>query len=431
MVDAMTPTRRSFVRTAATSVAAASILLPRMKAAHHGEKKVKFAVIGTGGRANRDIPNFIKACALMGLEAEIVMLADAFADKVEFAAEKYGVSADKCVVGWDAYRKVAESDAEFVMVITPPLFRPLHFDLLVEAGKHVLLEKPVAVDAPGCRRIIAAGERAKKKGLAVVAGTQRRHTLSYLECKAKIDAGAIGNIVGGQVVWNTKVPWIRDRKPEWSDADYLARNWLNWSEMSGDHIGEQHVHNLDVANWFIGRLPVSAIGYGGRARRETGNNFDFFSLDLDYGQGVHIHSQCRQIAGTYTRVGETFQGTKGEALGGGKVKGVDVSIPELSVLDIDGSVQEIVDWIASARSGNPINEARTIAESTAVAIMGRYAAYTGSFIRMRDLLENEASPYYSQSVSVRAEDFESGGVKCPPEDVVAIPGKASEVQRKA
>ena len=426
----MTPTRRSFVRTAATSIAAASVLLPKISAAHHGSKKVKFAVIGTGGRANRDIPNFIKACELMGLEAEVVMFADAFADNVKLAAEKYGVSADRCVVGWDAYRKVAESDAEFVMVITPPLFRPLHFDLLVEAGKHVLLEKPVAVDAPGCRRIIAAGERAKKKGLAVLAGTQRRHTQSYLECKAKIDAGAIGNIVGGQVVWNTNVPWIKDRKPEWSDADYLVRNWLNWSEMSGDHIGEQHVHNLDVANWFIGRLPVSAIGYGGRARRETGNNFDFFSLDLDYGNGVHIHSQCRQISGTYTRVGETFQGTHGEALGGGKVKGKDVSIPNFDVLDVDGSVQEIVDWIASARSGNPINEARTIAEATAVAVMGRYAAYTGKFIRMRDLLENSDSSFYSQTVGIRPEDFESGGVVCPPENVVAVPGDGEPIRRK-
>jgi myo-inositol 2-dehydrogenase / D-chiro-inositol 1-dehydrogenase len=418
------------MRTAATSVAAANLLLPKMVAADPKNKKVKLAVIGTGGRSNRDIPNFIKACGLLGLEAEIVMLADAFADQVGLAAEKYGVSRDRCVVGWDAYRKVAESAAEFVMVITPPLFRPLHFELLVEAGKHVLLEKPVAVDAPGCRRIIAAGEKARKQGLAVVAGTQRRHELSYLECKAKIDAGAIGDLTGGQVVWNTKVPWINDRQAGWSDAEYLGRNWLNWSEMSGDHIGEQHVHNLDVANWFIGRLPVSAIGYGGRARRETGNNFDFFSLDLDYGEGVHVHSQCRQISGTYTRVGESFQGTKGEALGGGKVSGIKVSIPQITVLDIDGSVQEIVDWIVSARSGHPINEARQIAESTAVAIMGRYAAYTGKFVRLRDLLENETSPLYGQTVGIMPEDFERGPVACPPENVVPVPGDGEPIRRK-
>ena len=425
----MNPTRRSFVRTATASVAA-SMILPKLGAAHHGGKKVKVAVIGTGGRSNRDIPSFVKACELLGLEAEIVMLADAFEDQITIAAQKHGVAKARCVVGFDAYRKVAESDAEFVMVITPPIFRPLHFDLLVDAGKHVLLEKPVAVDAPGCRRIIAAGERAKAKGLAVVAGTQRRHELSYLECKAKIDAGAIGRIVGGQVLWNTKVPWVRDRKPEWNDAEYLVRNWLNWSEMSGDHIGEQHVHNLDVANWFIGRTPVSAIGYGGRARRETGNNYDFFSLDLDYGDGVHVHSQCRQIAGTYSRVGESFQGVDGEALGGGKVNGKVVSIPDIQVLDIDGSVQEMVDWISSARSGNPLNEARTIAESTAVAIMGRHAAYTGKLVRYRDLFENESSPLFSQTVGIMPEDFESGGVMCPPENVVPVPGDGETIRRK-
>ena len=168
----MLQSRRTFVRNTATTMAAASAILPRLSAAHHGgHKKVKLAVVGTGGRSNRDIPNFLKAMELIGMEAEIVMLADAFEDNVLMSAEKYGVSPDRCVWGWNDYHKVAESDAEFVMLITPPQFRPLHFDMMVEAGKHVLLEKPVAVDAPGCRRIIAAGEMAKKKGLSIVAGT--------------------------------------------------------------------------------------------------------------------------------------------------------------------------------------------------------------------------------------------------------------------
>lgn len=427
----MLQSRRTFVRKTATTMAAASVILPRLSAAHHGgHEKVKLAVVGTGGRSNRDIPNFLKAIELMGMEADIVMLADAFEDNVLLSAEKYGVSKDRCVWGWDAYHKVAESDAEFVMLITPPQFRPLHFDMMVEAGKHVLLEKPVAVDAPGCRRIIAAGERAKKKGLCIVAGTQRRHQYTYMRNKARVDAGAIGDIVGGQILWNTTVPWIKDRKPSWSDADYLTRNWLNWSEMSGDHLGEQHVHNIDVANWFIGRMPVSAIGYGGRARRETGNNFDFFSLDLDYGKGLHIHSQCRQIAGTYSRVGESFQGTKGEVLGGGKITGDDVSIPEFSVLDQDGSVQEMVDWVASARAGTPLNEARNIAHATAVAVMGRYAAYTGEFVRLRDLLDNESSPHYSHQVSVQPEHFEANTVVMPPENVAAVPGNGDPIKRR-
>jgi myo-inositol 2-dehydrogenase/D-chiro-inositol 1-dehydrogenase len=423
-------TRRKFVKTAATSFAAAGTLMSTAGAAAVKNRKVKVATIGCGGRSNRDIPNFIKACEMLGLEAEFVALADAFEDKAFEQADKYGVSRDKCIVGWDAYQKVAESDAEFVMLITPPSFRPLHLDTLVDAGKHVLMQKPVAVDAPGCRRVIAAGERAKKKGLAILAGTQRRHTIGYMENAAKIQNGAIGEILGGTVSWNGSVPWIWERQKGWSDADYLARNWLNWSEMSGDHLGEQHVHNIDVANWFLGRTPVSVVGFGGRARRETGNNYDFFSLDLDYGDGVHIHSQCRQISGAYSRVGEFFRGSKGEVNGGGKLVGKDVSIPKFDVMDKDGNVQELINWIKSARKGEPINEARQIAESTAVAIMGRYAAYTGDFIRFRDLMENTESKYYDLKVSVQAEDFEKGSVAMPEENVVPIPGNGAEIRRR-
>ena len=423
-------TRRKFVKTAATSFAAAGTLMSTAGAAAVKNRKVKVATIGCGGRSNRDIPNFIKACEMLGLEAEFVALADAFEDKAFEQADKYGVSRDKCIVGWDAYQKVAESDAEFVMLITPPSFRPLHLDTLVDAGKHVLMQKPVAVDAPGCRRVISAGERAKKKGLAILAGTQRRHTIGYMENAAKIQNGAIGEILGGTVSWNGSVPWIWERQKGWSDADYLARNWLNWSEMSGDHLGEQHVHNIDVANWFLGRTPVSVVGFGGRARRETGKNYDFFSLDLDYGDGVHIHSQCRQISGAYSRVGEFFRGSKGEVNGGGKLVGKDVSIPKFDVMDKDGNVQELINWIKSARKGEPINEARQIAESTAVAIMGRYAAYTGDFIRFRDLMENTESKYYDLKVSVQAEDFEKGSVAMPEENVVPIPGNGAEIRRR-
>ncbi len=423
-------TRRKFVKTAATSVAAAGTLMSTAGAAAAKNRKVKVATIGCGGRSNRDIPNFIKACEMLGLEAEFVALADAFEDKAFEQADKYGVSRDKCIVGWDSYQKVAESDAEFVMLITPPSFRPLHLDTLVDAGKHVLMQKPVAVDAPGCRRVVAAGERAKKKGLAILAGTQRRHTIGYMENAAKIQNGAIGEILGGTVSWNGSVPWIWERQKGWSDADYLARNWLNWSEMSGDHLGEQHVHNIDVANWFLGRTPVSVVGFGGRARRETGNNYDFFSLDLDYGDGVHIHSQCRQISGAYSRVGEFFRGSEGEVNGGGKLVGKDVSIPKFDVMDKDGNVQELINWVKSARNGEPINEARQIAESTAVAIMGRYAAYTGDFIRFRDLMENTESQYYDLKVAVQAEDFEKGSVVLPEENVVPIPGDGKEIRRK-
>lgn len=424
--------RRKFVGTAAGTLVATNAVLSNLSAATRplGHKKVKVAIVGCGGRSWRDSTNFQKACQMLGLEAEWVALADAFEDQAFERADKLGVDRSKCIVGWDAYKKVAESDAEFVMLITPPNFRPLHFEAMVAAGKHVLMQKPVAVDAPGCRRIIAAGEIAKAKGLAVLSGTQRRHTLGYLRNAAKIKAGAIGEILGGTVSWNGTVPWIKERKPGWTDADYLGRNWLNWSEMSGDHLGEQHVHNIDIANWYLGRLPQSAIGFGGRARRETGNNYDFFSLDLDYGDGVHIHSQCRQISGTYTRVSEFFRGSEGEVLGGGKLKGKDVSIPEIPFEDKDGNVQGLINWIRAARTDSTLNEAKQIAESTAVAIMGRYAAYTGEFIRLTDLMSNPNSKYYDLKVSVQAEDFENGTVALPPENVVPVPGDGAEIRRR-
>ncbi|MCB1080106.1 MAG: hypothetical protein KDM64_19965, partial [Verrucomicrobiae bacterium] len=189
------------------------------------------------------------------------------------------------------------------------------------------------------REVIAIGERAKQKNLAIVCGTQRRHMAGYLRNKALIDAGAIGEIKGGVVQWNGVVPWIQRRNSGESDASYMTRNWLNFTELSGDHIVEQHVHNLDVACWFLGRTPVSAVGFGGRARRETGNQFDFFSIDYDFGDDVHIHSQCRQLKGAYGRVGEMFTGTDGVCLGGGKVSGKKVEIPEIKVDSDNGQVQ--------------------------------------------------------------------------------------------
>jgi predicted dehydrogenase len=306
---------------------------------------------------------------------------------------------------------------------TPPGFRPVHFAAAVEAGKHCFIEKPVAVDPVGARAVMAAGEIAAKKGLGVVAGTQRRHQKGYLENKAKIDAGAIGEIKGGVIQWNGRIPWIKERQAGWSDTDYITRNWLNFTELSGDHIVEQHVHQLDVAVWFLGRLPVSALGFGGRARRVTGNQFDFFSVDLDFGNDVHIHSQCRQITGCYDRVGEMFTGTEGSCLGGGKINGKDVSIAEVKLESDNAMVQEHIDLITSVRAGKPRNEAQQIADSTLVAIMSRMAAYTGQMIRWVDVTENEKSPFFAYKCPVDPLTFEKGAITLPAE-VPPVPGKA-------
>ena len=238
-----------------------------------------------------------------------------------------------------------------------------------------------------------------------------------------LDAGAIGSIRGGVVQWNGTVPWTKRRNEGESDASYMTRNWLNFTELSGDHIVEQHIHNLDVAVWFLGRLPVSAVGMGGRARRETGNMFDFFSIDYDFGDDVHIHSQCRQLNGAYGRVGEMFTGTEGSCYGGGKLNGKKVEIAEIKVDSDNGQVQEHVDMIRSVAAGKPLNDAKRIAEVTLVAIMGRMSAYTGDMIRWNDLIKNDASPLFNFACAPAAIDFEKGPITLPAE-VPPVPGKA-------
>lgn len=388
-------------------------------------RKVKVALIGCGGRGAGAMKNFFDACKILGIEVEVTAVGDAFKEKAEALGSKYGLNPDKCYDGYDNYQKVIATDCDYVLSATPPAFRPIHFEAAVEAGKHCFIEKPVAVDPVGVRAVIATGEKAKAKGLAVVAGTQRRHQADYLRNKALIDAGAIGKIKGGVVQWNGNVPWTKRRNPGESDTAYITRNWLNFNELSGDHIVEQHVHNLDVAVWFLGRLPVTALGFGGRARRETGNMFDFFSVDYDFGDDVHIHSQCRQLSGSYARVGETFVGTEGVCYGGGKLKGKDVAVPEFKMDSDNGMIQEHVDMIRSVMTGKPLNDAKSIAESTAVGIMGRISAYTGQIVRWNDLMTNQDSPFYNLACSPSAADFEKGPITLPPE-VPPVPGHASE-----
>ena len=386
-------------------------------------KKIKVGLIGCGGRGRAALVDFAAACKILGHEAQVVAVGDVFRDRALGVGKQFGLDENHCFAGFDNYHKVLASDCEYVLMATPPAFRPLHFAAAIEAGKHCFIEKPVAVDPVGARSIIATGEKAAAKGLAVVTGTQRRHMAVYLRNKAMIDAGAIGEIKGGVVQWNGVVPWIHPRTPGQSNADYLANNWLNFNEMSGDHIVEQHVHNLDIAVWFLGRLPVTAVGFGGRARRQTGNQFDFFSVDYDFGQDVHIHSQCRQLKGAYSRVGEFFTGTEGVCNGGGKIEGKNVAIPEIKVDSDNGQVQEHVDMIRSVIAGQPLNHAKRIAEVTMVAIMGRISAYTGEIVRWSDVMNNDKSPFHQLACKPAAADFEQGEVVMP-EETPPVPGQA-------
>ncbi len=418
--------RRHFIRNVAIAGAALSALPLFNIRAQGAGKKFKIGLVGCGGRGNGAVENILEAAKIAGCEIEVYALADFFPARANDTAKKHGVAAERVFTGPTAYQQVMAQPIDIVLLATPPVFRPVHFTAAVNAGKHVFIEKPVAVDPVGARQIIASGEIAKQKGLTVVAGTQRRHMSNYLRNQYAVANGAIGKIVGGTVSWCMGRLWFKNREAGESDASYLVRNWTSFAEMSGDHIVEQHVHNLDVANWFIGHTPQYAVGFGGRARRQTGDQFDFFSVDFGYPDDVHIHSMCRQVNGTYNAVNEFFNGTEGTTFGGGKMNSArlaQLKVPEFKTHE-NGQVQEHVDLLQSILSGQPVNGAQTVAESTLTAIMGRISCYTGQMVRWSDLTTNTSSPWYNLSLSPSAADFEAGKVVAPKDNVWPVPGEA-------
>ena len=417
--------RRNFLKVSAAAIPAAmAVNSAGLYAA--GNDPIKVALIGAGGRGSGALDNFISGAKRAGHEVKVVAIAEVQKDRAEGNARKHNVPMDHVFTDFTGYKQALATDADYAILATSPNFRPVHLEAAIRAGKHVFMEKPVAVDPPGIRRVIAAGELAKQKGLGIVAGTQRRHQKPYRETADRIAQGALGRITSARVWWCGGALWYRNQGADESDAMYMVRNWVSFTEMSGDHIVEQHVHNLDIANWFIGRPPVTALGFGGRARRKTGNQFDFFSIDFDYGDDVTVHSMCRQVNGCYGRVAEYIVGTNGATWGDGRrfemidPKSVDVgSYP-------DGNPYEVehFDLINSVTTGKPLNEAKQVAEATMAAIMGRITAYTGQIVRWSDCMSNTSSPYYNLTLKPTAEDFEKGPVTAPEDDVVAVPGKA-------
>jgi len=332
------------------------------------------------------------------------------------------VTPETTFLGFDAYRKLlAVRPLDVVVITSSVVFHPLHLEAAIQAGKHAFVEKPAAVDPVGCRRVIAAGELAKQKGLSIVAGTQRRHDPVYIENHKAVANGAIGRILSGRVWWCGGDPRrVYERVEGETDAQFMVRNWYQFVQMCGDHIVEQHVHNLDVANWFIGRPPQLALGFGGRARRELGNRYDFFSVDFDYGEDVTVHSMSRQINGCYQRIGEHLVGATGSVWPGGKIAGTRAKSARKDA--VNPYVQEHADLIHSIRDGKPLSEARGVAEATLTAIMGRVSAYTGQIVRWTDLTERKDSPWYNLALSPSAEDFEKGTVTLPPTGAMSLPG---------
>ncbi|MEG1934756.1 MAG: Gfo/Idh/MocA family oxidoreductase, partial [Rikenellaceae bacterium] len=365
-------------------------------------KELKVALVGCGGRGSGAVENILAAAN--GLK--VVALGDVFADRVEgvkkMLVEKYKIEvpAENCFVGFDAYQKVCDTDADIVLFCTPPVFRPMHYKYAVEKGKHTFLEKPVAVDPAGYRTLISAAKNADMKGLSCVTGTQRHHQRPYVESFKKIQEGLIGEITGGNVYWNGGMLWYKERQPGWSNMEWMIRDWVNWKWLSGDHIVEQHVHNIDIFNWMTGKKPISATGMGSRQRRVTGDQYDNFTVDFDYGNGVHLCSMCRQIDGCSNSVTEKITGTKGfwqieggkfviRDLQGNSLWEYDVKVEEEKFKQNNPYVLEHVNLIETIRAGKQINQTVEIADSTLCGIMGRESAYTGKTITWDEAISSE------------------------------------------
>jgi myo-inositol 2-dehydrogenase/D-chiro-inositol 1-dehydrogenase len=406
-------TRRDFLKTttvaaAGTALAANLTLLSNAHAA--GSDEIRAGLIGCGGRGTGAAEQVLSSARgvrliamgdvfrdrLEGSRSHLQQLASSSEQPIKGLGNQVDVKDDHCFTGLDAYERVLDTNINYVILATPPGFRPLHLQAAVAAGKNIFTEKPVGADGPGIRKVLAAYEEAKKKGLCIAAGTQRRHQAGYIATINKIHDGAIGEITSGRCYWNQGGLWHREREPGWSDVVWQIRNWLYFTWLSGDHIVEQHVHNLDVMNWVLGSHPLRALSLGGRQVRtgpEYGMIYDHFATEFEYPNGVHVLSQCRQIDNCdgnatlgVSGVSEAVVGTKGFSQ-------VDhYAINRKKVFEgseVNPYVQEHTDLVESIRSGKPLNELRQVAESTLTAIMARLSAYTGKMVTWEKALNSQ------------------------------------------
>jgi myo-inositol 2-dehydrogenase/D-chiro-inositol 1-dehydrogenase len=405
------PTRREFLKTSTVAFVGGAVAtrlgdVPAVYAA--GSDEIRVGVIGCGGRGTGAAEDAVNAAP----GVRLVAMADVFKDKIESSlealnksvADKIDVPEDRRFVGLDAFEKVIGSDVNYIILATPPGFRPQHLKAAVAAGKHIFCEKPMAVDGPGIRACFEVYEEAKKKGLGVGVGTQRHHQAGYIATLKQIHAGAIGEIVAARAYWNQGPIWVHARQEGWTDLEWQLRNWYYFTWLSGDHIVEQHIHNLDVVNWAMKAHPVRCVGLGGRQVRtapEYGHIYDHFAIDYEYENGVHMMSMCRQIPNCQNNVSEALHGTRGfcqvnrYTITGAKPWKHSArpreGVPYASEQEKEDQpyVQEHTDLIASIRAGKPINELKECVESTLTAIMGRMAAYTGKMVTWEQALNSE------------------------------------------
>ncbi len=404
--------RRRFLNSASLGLAGATVAasMPMVHTAEESaELEIKIGLIGCGGRGTGALLDALGAAAKViypakgyhtedvaqGAKIErknikVVAMADLFENRMErcrgqLAKLGVDISKDRCFVGFDAYKQLlAEPTINYVIQATPPHFRPTHLMAAIEADKHVFIEKPAAIDVPGVKTVMEAGRLAKQKGMGIAAGTQRRHMSCYRETIKRIQDGAIGEIVYAKSYWNGGQIWVVNRKEGWSDMEWQLRNWNYFTWLSGDHIVEQHVHNLDIMNWVLGAHPIKAVsGLGGRQVRvgeRHGHIFDHFAVEFEYPGGVSMFSQCRQINGCSNKVEEAVVGTGGVSNCRDRIEPKTGQRWRYRQREASPYKLEHEHFIASIREGNPNNEAQAVAESTMTGIIGREAVYSGQSI---------------------------------------------------
>jgi predicted dehydrogenase len=308
------------------------------------------------------------------------------------------VADENCFLGFDAYRKVIDSGVDVVLLCTPPVFRPLHFDYAIEKNKHCFIEKPCAVDPVGARQMLMLGKRAEQLGLSVISGTIRRSQKDCIETWRRVAGGAIGEIVSAHVSRMGGALWYVQRRPEWSDMEYMLRNWVNFCWTSGDHIVEQFIHEIDQMAWFTGdKRPVRAEATGGRQRRVNGDMYDHFSVEYLYENGHRALCTSRQIGGCDTQTVVSVYGTKGYTNCYDTIYDLDGTVtwkyPHPKPEDADQSmavpdpyVQELIRLITAIRTNQPVNDVDKHVQSTLMAMMGRESAYTGKFVTWEQIM---------------------------------------------
>ncbi|MDF1837717.1 MAG: Gfo/Idh/MocA family oxidoreductase [Planctomycetota bacterium] len=365
-----------------------------------GDRELRVALIGCGGRGTGAASQALHTAGAGLGPVKLVAMADAFSDRLETSLRELqgwhpsqiDVPEGRRFTGFDAYKKAMAEDVDLVVLATPPGFRPIHFEHAIAQGKHVFMEKPVAVDAAGVGKVLAAAREADEKGLRVGVGLQRRHQQRYLETIQRLKDGAIGDLTLLRCYWNSGGVWVRPREAGQSEMTYQMRNWYYFNWLCGDHITEQHIHNLDVCNWLVGDYPVQAQGQGGRLVRtgiEHGEIFDHHMVEYTYASGLKMLSQCRHMPGTNSTVNEFAHGTRGEAnIGGANIESVGGWKWRFRGDEPNPYQVEHNDLFTAVRAGTPYNEAEIGAKSTMTSILGRMATYSGQIVRLDEAMQS-------------------------------------------